>query len=255
MFVTGPWHSTRIVETGIPYGISPFPGTVAGGVAAQLSGAEGFVISAFSENQLLAETFLLDYVATLETMQLLFDRNPRPPAFAGVDTSADPNLGLFAIAAETAQAMPAIPEMGAVWASANDAFTLILQGADPVETLTTANEQIAIAIEQAQALATGRTVVLVGSLQAAAGCDGDWDPGCLTSKLEDEGDGIIYSATFTLPAGDYEYKIAINGTWDENYGADGVNGGDNIMLSLSEEMDVTFTYDDETHVITDSVNE
>ena len=39
------------------------------------------------------------------------------------------------------------------------------------------------------------------------------------------------SGTFTLPAGDYEYKVAINGSWDENYGAGGVAGGGNVAYT------------------------
>jgi arabinogalactan oligomer/maltooligosaccharide transport system substrate-binding protein len=254
MWITGPWFQDRLDDSGVPYAITPFPGTEAGGTPAQLGGTQGFYISAFSQNQLLAETFVLDYVATPETMQALFEANPRPPAYLAVDTSAYPHIQEWTDAVATAAPMPVIPEMNAVWASGNNAFTLILQGADPTETLLTANDQIVEAIDLARELSSGRTVVLVGSLQAAAGCDGDWNPGCLTTKLEDQGDGI-YSASFTLPAGDYEYKIAINGSWDENYGADGVPGGDNITLSLSEETDVTFTFDDNTHVVTAIVNE
>ncbi len=41
----------------------------------------------------------------------------------------------------------------------------------------------------------------------------------------------MYSNTFTIPAGDWEYKIAIGGTWDENYGAGGVPGGSNVTFS------------------------
>jgi len=81
-----------------------------------------------------------------------------------------------------------------------------------------------------------------------------WDPSCLETQLFDEdGDGI-YQATFSLPAGEYEYKVAMNGGWDENYGANGEAGGANIILSLAEDTDVTFTFDDNTKMISDSVN-
>jgi hypothetical protein len=111
-----------------------------------------------------------------------------------------------------------------------------------------------LAIEEVQAAAGERVVVLVGSLQDEAGCGGDWDPACFTTKLEDQGEGM-FSATFVLPAGEYEYKVAMDGGWAENYGADGVLDGPNIALSLSEETEVIFTYDDNTYVVTDSVNE
>lgn len=253
MFITGPWWSQRIVDSGVPYAISAFPGTEAGGVPAQLAGGQGFAISAFSNNQLLAETFLLDYVATLDTMQQLFDADPRPPAFVGVDTSTDPNLEFYVEASATSQPMPAIPEMGAVWAAAGNALTLIAQGGDPASSLVTADAQIAEAI-QIQLAGTIESIALVGSLQDEAGCPGDWDPACEAAFLADQGDGT-WVIVVTLPAGDYEYKVAYNGGWAENYGAGGEKDGPNIPLSLAEETEVTFTFSTETHIVTDSVNE
>jgi arabinogalactan oligomer / maltooligosaccharide transport system substrate-binding protein len=253
MFMTGPWWSARIAETGVPYAISAFPGTEAGGVPSQLAGGQGFVISAFSENQLLAETFLLDYVATVEGMQQLFDADPRPPAFVGVDTSNEPNLGFYSEAAVTAQPMPAIPEMGAVWAAAGDALTLIAQGNDPVESLTTANEQIALAIDVLLA-GSINSITLVGDLQDEAGCEGDWNPACEATFMEDMGDGN-WVITVTLPAGEYQYKVAYNGDWAENYGLDGAKDGDNLPLALDAETEITFTFNTDSHLITSSLDE
>ena len=98
-----------------------------------------------------------------------------------------------------------------------------------------------------------RIVGLPGSHQEEAGCDGDWNPACDVTFMEDQGDGI-YTLTLSLPASEYEYKVAMNGAWDENYGADGVADGPNIMLVLEEDTEVTFVYDDNTNVVTDSVN-
>ena len=55
-----------------------------------------------------------------------------------------------------------------------------------------------------------------------------------------------------MPAGAYEYKVAINRSWTENYGAGGAPGGANIPLTAPGGT-VTFTYDDATHVISDDV--
>ena len=57
----------------------------------------------------------------------------------------------------------------------------------------------------------------------------------------------------TLPAGDFEYKVAVNGSWDENYGAGATPDGGNITLSLAAESSVTFYYSHDTHWITDDV--
>ncbi|MDX2077488.1 MAG: extracellular solute-binding protein [bacterium] len=252
MFITGPWYSDRIREAaeagGFNYSIDPFPGVE--GVTengAPFAGGQGFAISAFSENQLLAETFLLDFVATVDVMQRL---TQRLPAFVGVVVE-DPNIELFSAAGFNAQPMPAIAEMGSVWKGWSDGMTLISQDADPVASMNTAVEQInaALALRQSES----KVVVLVGSLQAAAGCEGDWDPACTVTAFTDAGGGI-YNITVALPAGEYEYKVALNGGWDENYGLNGEPNGANIPLSLAEDTEVTFSYNDETKAIADSVN-
>ncbi|MCU0498406.1 MAG: extracellular solute-binding protein [Anaerolineae bacterium] len=259
MFVTGPWFSSRIVEAaeagGFEYSIDPLPGAEGGmEVGSPFSGGQGFVISAFSDKALEAETFLLDFVATTEFMQAIFDQGGRPSAFVSVDTSADPNVAAFNAAGANAIPMPAIPEMGTVWGASDQALTAISLGENATDAMNNAVVLIQDAIQLAQS--GSRVVTLVGSLQDEAGCAGDWDPACEATVLTDEdGDGV-FTGTFTLPAGDYEYKIAINQAWTENYGAEGAKDGANIALSLAAETEVTFMFDDsgETKVITDSVN-
>jgi len=253
MFITGPWFSKRIAETGVNYSIDPIPGAEgAMDVGAPFSGGQGFVISAFSDNQLLAETFLLDYVATADFMQQIFDQGGRPSAFLEVDTSTDPAIAGFTAAGVNAIPMPAIPEMNAVWASSDAALNLISQGEDPVDSMTNAVTQIGEAIVVQQSGATN-SVTVAGSMQDEAGCAADWDPTCENTFLSDDGTGI-WTGTFTLPAGEYEYKFALNADWAENYGADGARDGGNIPLVLTEETAVTFTFDNNEHTSTDSVN-
>ncbi len=94
-------------------------------------------------------------------------------------------------------------------------------------------------------------VTVPGSYQSESGCPGDWDPACTATQLAYQGNGL-YAGTFTVPAGDWEYKIAIGGSWNENYGAGGVPGGDNITFSLTDTTDVTFVYDEVSHQMTSS---
>ena len=54
---------------------------------------------------------------------------------------------------------------------------------------------------------------------------GDWDPACDAVQLNRGADDDIWSRTYTLPAGDWAFKAAINRSWDENYGAKAVPGG------------------------------
>jgi glycosidase len=97
------------------------------------------------------------------------------------------------------------------------------------------------------AAAAPTSVTLVGSLQDEAGCAADWDPACARTHLT--ASGGTWSGTFTLPAGSYEFKVALNDSWDENYGAGGALNGGNLPLVLGGSTQLKFTYDEATHAI------
>ena len=97
----------------------------------------------------------------------------------------------------------------------------------------------------------GRKVVLAGTIQGIDG-SGTWDPGSEKTRLNYDGNGNYSLTLKNVPAGNYEYKIAM-GSWDpENYGANGVPYGDNISLIVPVQEDVTFWYNDDSHNIVDS---
>jgi pullulanase len=98
-------------------------------------------------------------------------------------------------------------------------------------------------------------VTIPGTVQSVAGCDGDWQTDCAATTLTFDADDNMWEGSFDLPAGDYEYKVAINGTWDENYGGNGDGGGANVPLSLSDDATVKFYYDHQTHWVADSVGD
>nr|BFF18778.1 hypothetical protein GCM10025730_22990 [Promicromonospora thailandica] len=89
-------------------------------------------------------------------------------------------------------------------------------------------------------------VTVPGSHNSEMGCAGDWTPDCEAARLTQADDGT-WTGTFELPAGSYEFKVALNGSWAENYGADGVRDGANIAYSTGGGP-VTFTWDPETKV-------
>ena len=66
-------------------------------------------------------------------------------------------------------------------------------------------------------------VTVAGSLQSELGCAGDWDPACAATGLAYDAGDDAWQATFSLPAGSFEYKAALNGSWTENYGAHAVS--------------------------------
>ena len=98
---------------------------------------------------------------------------------------------------------------------------------------------------------TGRKVVLAGTIQGIDGSE-TWDPASEKTKLNYDGNGNYSLTLKNVPAGNYEYKIAM-GSWDpENYGANGVPFGGNISLIVPVQEDVTFWYNDDSHNIVDS---
>ncbi|GAB4580836.1 MAG: hypothetical protein Fur0022_35790 [Anaerolineales bacterium] len=247
--MAGPWALDRIRASGVPYAVTSFPAATEGGEpGAPFLGVQGFMVNAFSENVLLAQAFLTEFVATPEVMGQLQVSGNRPSAYIPVlEATNDPDLAAMDLAGANAILMPYIPEMGSVWGAWGSGVTLALTGEGTVE------EAMADAVKQIQDLILGALAGMVnipGSWQVVgAACGSDWDPACATSALTDNGDGT-YSGTFNIPAGEYEYKVALDGSWAVNYGSDGLQDGPNYTLSLAADSVVTFTYDSNTKLVT-----
>ena len=95
---------------------------------------------------------------------------------------------------------------------------------------------------------TGRTVTVPGTFPGPS-----WDAS--SNQMTYKGNQK-YEYTFTnvAPAA-YQFKIALNKKWDpENYGADGVEHGENIVCNVPKTMDVTVYYNDLSHKTITNVN-
>jgi len=122
---------------------------------------------------------------------------------------------------------------------------------------------------------TPTRVTVPGSFNSELGCTsrsssagGDWEPGCNSNPgatpatpnppgptdLADQGNGVWAATLGPIPTGGYEYKVALNGAWDESYaGRPTVN--DNTGLTLAAPRTVRFVYDHKTHFVADNVNQ
>lgn len=231
MILTGPWWLNRLRTAGTPFAISDIPAGAAG-PGYPFVGAQGFMISAFSENQLLAQVFLSEYMATTEAMQTFYSGLSFIPAYLPLlEVVEDDAIVAFQRAGANAIPQPAIPEMSTVWGSWGNALQFVITGElEPTDAYTQAQAQIVDAIGLMGA--APESVGLVGTVQTFLGCAADWDPACEASWMTEIGQGAYALTTAAIPAGDYEVKVAFNGTWDINFGSGGAAGGDNIGFTV-----------------------
>ena len=126
MFITGPWVLGDLRAANINYGIAKIP--MMKQTPRPFVGVQGFMVSAFGKNKLLAQTFLTEFVATDEAMQALYDAVPAAPSWLPLrERVTDPDLATFALSGADGEPMPAIPQMSAVWEAWGKAVTLIFQ--------------------------------------------------------------------------------------------------------------------------------
>ena len=88
-------------------------------------------------------------------------------------------------------------------------------------------------------------VTFPGSYAAAAGLGADWAPDNTATQAADaNNDGVWKFTTNAIPAGSYEFKATVGGSWDENYGKNGQPGGANVPFTVAKAGDtVHFYYD------------
>lgn len=132
--IQGPWALPTYTDVeNIVVGPIPSAG---GETAAPLVGVQGFYLSSQSENALLAQEFLVNYLSTEDAQRTLYEADPRIPALTSLadEVASDPIVAGFLAASQNGVPMPSIPEMGDVWDLWNAAEVQILNGADPAET-------------------------------------------------------------------------------------------------------------------------
>lgn len=92
-------------------------------------------------------------------------------------------------------------------------------------------------------------VAIAGDFSMLLGAPEPWAPEFDEVQMVLDPMARLWELTAELPAGHYTYKIAINRSWEENYGAFGVRDGANHELHHSGGR-LTFRYDHSTNDVT-----
>jgi arabinogalactan oligomer/maltooligosaccharide transport system substrate-binding protein len=149
--ITGPWNVGDFVDAGMDVSIEAIP-SAGGGESQPFVGVQGFFISAKSENALLANEFVVNYLGTEDVQLELYEAGGRAPALsAAVDMIADdPVVAGFAEVGKNGVPMPSIPAMDSVWSDwGATQVAIINQQGDPGELWTQMCASIAAKIAAA----------------------------------------------------------------------------------------------------------
>ena len=79
-------------------------------------------------------------------------------------------------------------------------------------------------------------------------CGSGWDPTDSNNQMTLNAEGLYEKYYENVPAGTHEFKIT-NGSWEQNWGADGVPNGANIAITNEQVQNVRITFNDVTFEI------
>lgn len=143
--ITGPWNLEFFQEAGVEYGISEIP-SAGDQPATPFVGVQGFMVSAYANNPIVASQFLTEYIAGEEAQTAIFETGQRAPALSSAFEAAQSNEDVAAFGAVGAEGvpMPNIPEMDALWTDWGTTEAQIIggQGGDPAALWTAMADKI-----------------------------------------------------------------------------------------------------------------
>ncbi|HET8778488.1 MAG TPA: extracellular solute-binding protein [Agromyces sp.] len=142
--ITGPWNVTAFQDAGVDYAISEIP-SAGGQPATPFVGVQGFMVSQYANNPIVASQFLTEYIAGEEAQTAIFESGQRAPALSAAFEAAQSNEDVAAFGAVGAEGvpMPNIPEMDALWADWGTTEAQIISGdGDPAALWTAMAEKI-----------------------------------------------------------------------------------------------------------------
>lgn len=236
-------HEAELLSGGIPRGHKTLTSASAKLVKAGwlVKGRSGWTIP---EDGLRATVAFPDVTAFAEAL----DAGTPVPADVPVPTAAPAKAKTKRAAASKKAAAPKVaatdvaePKVAAAKVSAPKAAAT----KKPSTRKAPAKTKAAPAVET---LPQPDAVAIAGDFNKALGAPEDWAPQYDEAQMAFNPLVQVWTLTAELPAGFYTYKIALNRSWDENYGAFGARDGANHELN-HDGGTVTFTYDHATHDI------
>lgn len=143
--VSGPWALEDIRTAKIDFAMSAVPGFEGMDPAVPFAGVNAFYVATNGKNPAFAQQFATAVASSADIAEQMFPKNELPPINLELQKklSGDyPEIVKIAELAGSAEPMPAIPEMAAIWGPLGQADANIVGGADPESTMTSAGEEI-----------------------------------------------------------------------------------------------------------------
>jgi arabinogalactan oligomer/maltooligosaccharide transport system substrate-binding protein len=127
--ITGPWNTADFTKAGVKYVVEKVP-SLGGQPAKPFVGVQGFMVSKYSKNGLLANEFVVNYLGTEDVAKTLYETGGRPPALTAVfdQVKSDPIIAGFGEVGAEGQPLPAVPAMDNVWAEWGTTELAIIRG-------------------------------------------------------------------------------------------------------------------------------
>jgi arabinogalactan oligomer/maltooligosaccharide transport system substrate-binding protein len=130
-WITGPWNSDTLKQSGLSFKIIQLPKIVYPSVP--FLGVQGFMVTKYAtahDVDSLAQDFVANYVSTASAQAALANASGRWPAnLAAGKSFSDPVLAQFGRAGAGGVPMPNIPQMGSVWTDLGQAWVRSTKGA------------------------------------------------------------------------------------------------------------------------------
>jgi arabinogalactan oligomer/maltooligosaccharide transport system substrate-binding protein len=142
--LSGPWNLPAFRDQGFEFVVEEIP-SLGGDTSRPFVGVQGFMVSAYAENPLIATDFVVNYLGTDDVARQIFEADPRPPARLAVaeEVADDPAIAGFLEVSQQGTPLPNIIAMNSVWEQWGIAQRDILVGVDdPSERMSQAGELI-----------------------------------------------------------------------------------------------------------------